>query len=100
LQIFAKNKVLQTLSNHINCLLAATTAAWEDLQAKSCAGTMKNLNLILFYTFSPSPMFKQTMVIRTFADICKKQGPTDLIKSHKLPASNSSSSSSMGRPSS
>jgi hypothetical protein len=43
-------------------------------------------------------MIKQTMVISPFADICKKQGPTDLIKSHNLPASNSSSS--MGRPSS
>jgi hypothetical protein len=40
LQIFAKNKVLQTLSNHKICLLAtaaaaAAAAAWEDLQAKS-----------------------------------------------------------------
>jgi hypothetical protein len=101
LQIFAKNKVIQTLSNHIICLLAtAAAAAWEDLQAKSCTGTMKNLNLILLYTFSPSPMIKQTMVISPFADICKKQGNTDLIKSHNLPASNSSSSSSIGRPSS
>jgi hypothetical protein len=43
-------------------------------------------------------MMKQIMVISPFADIEKKQGPTNLIKSHNLPASNSSSS--MGRPSS
>jgi hypothetical protein len=55
---------------------AATAAVWEDLQAQSCAGTMKILNLILLYTFSPSPIIKQTMVIGQFADICKKQGPT------------------------
>jgi hypothetical protein len=30
-------------------LLAAS--AWEDLQAKSCKGTMNNLNLILIFTF-------------------------------------------------
>jgi hypothetical protein len=94
---FAKNKVLQALANHTICLQAA--AAWEDLQPKSCASIMNNLNLILLYTISPSPIIKQTMLISPFADSssCKKQGPTGLIKSHNLPAS--SSSCSMGRPS-
>jgi hypothetical protein len=80
---------------------AATAAAWEDLQAKSCADTMNILNLILLYTFSPSPMNNQTIVITSHADICKKQGPTEvlqtILKSHSLHASNSSCS--MGRPS-
>jgi hypothetical protein len=61
-------------------MLATAAAAWEELQDKSCAGTMNNLNLILIYTFSPSPMIKQSMVISTFADICKKEGPTDHIQ--------------------
>jgi hypothetical protein len=57
-------------------MLATAAAAWEDLQAKSCAGTMNNLNLILLNPFSQSPMNNQTIVITSFADICKKQGPT------------------------
>jgi hypothetical protein len=61
-------------------MLGTAAAAWEDLQAKSCAGTMNILNLILVYTFSPSPMINQSMVISQFADICKKQGPTDHIQ--------------------
>jgi hypothetical protein len=61
-------------------MLATAAAAWEDLQAKSCAGTMKINNFILIYTFSPQPMIKQSMVISQFADICKKQGPTDHIQ--------------------
>jgi hypothetical protein len=61
-------------------MLATAAAAWEDLQAKSCAGIMNNHNHILFYTFSPSQMIKQSMVISQFADICKKQGPTDHIQ--------------------
>jgi hypothetical protein len=60
-------------------MLVTAAAAWEGLQAKYCAGTMNNHNFILLYTFSPSPMIKQTMVISPFADICKKQGPTDHI---------------------
>jgi hypothetical protein len=59
---------------------ATAAAAWEDLQAKSCAGIMNNRNLILIYTFSPSQMIKQSMVISPFADICKKEGPTDHIQ--------------------
>jgi hypothetical protein len=54
-------------------MLATAAAAWENLQAKSCAGIMNILNLILIYTFSPSPMIKQSMVIGTFADICKNK---------------------------
>jgi hypothetical protein len=50
-------------------MLGTASAAWEDLQAKSCASTMNILNLILLYTFSPSPMIKQSMVISPFADI-------------------------------
>jgi hypothetical protein len=61
-------------------MLATAAAAWEDLQAKSCATTMNILNLILLNTFSPSPMIQQSMVISPFADICKKQGPTDHIQ--------------------
>jgi hypothetical protein len=61
-------------------MLATAAAAWEDLQAKSCATTMNIQNLILIYTFSPSPMIKQSMVISQFADICKNQGPTDHIQ--------------------
>jgi hypothetical protein len=61
-------------------MLATAAAAWEDLQAKSCAGIMNILNLILIYTFSSSQMIKQSMVISPFADICKKQGPTDHIQ--------------------
>jgi hypothetical protein len=61
-------------------MLATAAAAWEDLQAKSCTGTMNILNLVLLHTFSPSPMIKQRMVISQFADICKKQGPTDHIE--------------------
>jgi hypothetical protein len=61
-------------------MLGTAAAAWEDLQAKSCAGTMDILNLILLYTFEPSPMIKQSMVISQFADICKKEGPTDHIQ--------------------
>jgi hypothetical protein len=61
-------------------MLATAAAAWEDLQAKSCAGTMDILNLILIYTFEPSPMIKQSMVISEFAYICKKQGHTDHIQ--------------------
>jgi hypothetical protein len=57
-------------------MLATAAAVWEDLQAKSCTGIMNNLKLILIYTFSPSPMIKQSMVISQFAGICKKQGPT------------------------
>jgi hypothetical protein len=61
-------------------MLGTAAAAWENLQAKSCAGTMDILNLILIYTFSPSQMIKQSKVISTFADICKKEGPTDNIQ--------------------
>jgi hypothetical protein len=61
-------------------MLATAAAAWEDLQAKSCASTMNILNLILIYTFSPSQMIKQSMFISKFADICKKEGPTDHIQ--------------------
>jgi hypothetical protein len=61
-------------------MLATAAAAWENLQAKSCAGTMNILNLILIYTFSLSQMIKQSMVISQFADISKKQGPTDNIQ--------------------
>jgi hypothetical protein len=61
-------------------MLGTAAAAWEALQAKSCAGTMNNRNLILFYTFSPLPMLNQSMFISPFADICKKQGPTDHIQ--------------------
>jgi hypothetical protein len=61
-------------------MLATAAAAWEDLQAKSCAGIMDNRNLILFNTFSPSQMIKLSMVISPFADICKKEGPTDHIQ--------------------
>jgi hypothetical protein len=61
-------------------MLATAAAAWEDLQAKSCAGIMNNHNLILLYTFKPSQMIKQSMVISQFADICKKEGPTDHIQ--------------------
>jgi hypothetical protein len=60
-------------------MLATAAAAWEDLQAKSCAGTLNIHNFILLYTFSPSPIIKQSMVISQFADSCKKQGPTDHI---------------------
>jgi hypothetical protein len=51
-------------------MLATAAAAWEDLQAKSCAGTMNFHNFMLLYTFSPSPMINQSMVISPFADIC------------------------------
>jgi hypothetical protein len=61
-------------------MLATAAAAWEDLQAKSCAGTMNNHNFILLYTFSQSLMNNQRMVISQFGDICKKQGPTDHIQ--------------------
>jgi hypothetical protein len=61
-------------------MLGTAAAAWEDLQAKFCAGTMNILNLIPLYTFSPSPMIKKSMDISPFADICKKQGPTDHIQ--------------------
>jgi hypothetical protein len=61
-------------------MLATAAAAWENLQGKSCAGTMDILNLILLNTFSPSQMIKQSMVISPFADICKKEGPTDHIQ--------------------
>jgi hypothetical protein len=61
-------------------MLATAAAAWENLHGQSCASTMNILNLILIYTFSPSPMIKQSMVIHPFADISKKQGPTDHIQ--------------------
>jgi hypothetical protein len=61
-------------------MLATAAAAWEDLQAKSCAGIMNNRNLILFYTFKPSQMIKQSMDISPFADISKKPGHTDHIQ--------------------
>jgi hypothetical protein len=61
-------------------MLGTAAAAWEDLQGKSCTVTMDILNLIPIYTFSPSQMIKQSMFISTFADICKKQGPTDHIQ--------------------
>jgi hypothetical protein len=61
-------------------MLATAAAAWEDLQAKSCLGTLNILNLILLYTFSPSPMNNQTIVITSFADNFKKQGPTEHIQ--------------------
>jgi hypothetical protein len=61
-------------------MLGTSAAAWENLQSKSCPGTMVILNLILIYTFSPSQMIKQSMVISQFADICKKEGPTDHIQ--------------------
>jgi hypothetical protein len=50
-------------------MLATAAAAWEDLQAKSCAGTTNIHNFILLYTFSQSPMNNQRMVISQFADI-------------------------------
>jgi hypothetical protein len=50
-------------------MLATAAAAWEDLQAKYCAGTMNIHNFILLYTFSQSPMNNQRMVISQFADI-------------------------------
>jgi hypothetical protein len=56
------------------------SAAWEDLQAISCASTMNILNLIFLNTFSPSQMIKQSMVISPFADISKKEGSTDHIQ--------------------
>jgi hypothetical protein len=61
-------------------MLGTAAAAWENLQGKSCTGTMDILNLILLKTFSPSQMIKQSMVISQFADICKKQGPADHIQ--------------------
>jgi hypothetical protein len=61
-------------------MLATAAAAWEDLQAKSCASTMNILNLILLNTFSPSQMIKQSMFISPFADISKKEGSTDRIQ--------------------
>jgi hypothetical protein len=61
-------------------MLATAAAACEDLQAKSCAGTMNIHRFILLYTFSQSPMNNQRMVISQFADIYKKQGPTDHIQ--------------------
>jgi hypothetical protein len=61
-------------------MLGTAAAAWEDLQAKSCASTTNILNLILIYTFSLSQMIKQSMVISPFADIYNKQGPTDHIQ--------------------
>jgi hypothetical protein len=61
-------------------MLATALAAWENLQGKSCAGIMNIHNFILPYTFEPSQMIKQSMVISTFADISKKQGPTDHIQ--------------------
>jgi hypothetical protein len=61
-------------------MLETAAAAWENLQAKSCTGTMNNLNLILLYTFPPSQMIKPSMVISQFVDICKKQGLTDHIQ--------------------
>jgi hypothetical protein len=61
-------------------MLGTAAAAWENLQAKSCAGIMNNHNHILIYTFSPSQMIKQSMFISPFADISKKPGPTDHIQ--------------------
>jgi hypothetical protein len=61
-------------------MLGTAAAAWEVLQGKSCTSTMDILNLILIYTFSPSQMIKQSMVISPFADICKKEAPTDHIQ--------------------
>jgi hypothetical protein len=61
-------------------MLGTAAAAWENLQHKSCAGTIDILNPILIYTFSPSQMIKQSMVISTFANICKKEGSTDHIQ--------------------
>jgi hypothetical protein len=79
--ISKKRRFYRPYSNHIICMLATAAAVWENLQGKSCAGTIIILNLILIYTFSPSPMIKkQSMVISPFADICKKQGPTDHIQ--------------------
>jgi hypothetical protein len=57
-------------------MLGTAAAAWENLQAKSCASTMNNHNLILLYTFRIAPMIKQRIVISPSADICKNQGPT------------------------
>jgi hypothetical protein len=79
-------------------MLATAAAAWEDLQAKSCADTMNIHNFILLYTFSQSPMNNQRMVISQFADILKNKFLQTIFKSHNLHASNSSCS--MGRPSS
>jgi hypothetical protein len=76
-------------------MLATSAAAWEDLQAKSCASTMDILNLILLYTFSPSQMIKQSMFIMQIFP--KKKVLQTIFKSHNLHASNSSCS--MGRPS-
>jgi hypothetical protein len=62
-------------------MLATAAAAWEDLQAKSCASTMNNRNLIPHLnTFSPSKVIKKSMVISPFADISKKEGSTDHIQ--------------------
>jgi hypothetical protein len=61
-------------------MLGTAAAAWENLQAKSCASTVDILNLILILTFSASQMIKQSMVISQLADIFKKQGPTDHIQ--------------------
>jgi hypothetical protein len=61
-------------------MLATAAAAWEDLQAQSCTGIMNNRNLKFFYTFKPSQMIKQSMVISKFAEILKKQGPTEHIQ--------------------
>jgi hypothetical protein len=58
-------------------MLATAAAAWEDLQSKSCAGTMNIHNFILLYTFD---VLKQSMCFSPFAYICKKQGPTDHIQ--------------------
>jgi hypothetical protein len=75
-----KTRSYRPYSNHIICILATAAAAWEDLQAKSCASTMNILNLILLYNFSPSQMIKQSMVISQFEDISKKPHPTDHIQ--------------------
>jgi hypothetical protein len=68
---FQKTRSYRPYSNHILiCMLGTAAATWENLQGQSCAGTIYILNLILIYTFSPSPMIKQSMVISPFADIC------------------------------
>jgi hypothetical protein len=59
-----KTRSYRPYSNHILiCMLVTAAAAWEGLQAKSCAGIMNNINLVLLHTFSPSPMNNQSMVI-------------------------------------
>jgi hypothetical protein len=68
-------------------MLGTAAAAWEALQAKSCAGIMNNRNHILLYTFSPSRMVKQSMDISplVFHEGARvKSRVTPLIDTNKL----------------